>query len=62
MYDGHKYGKDYRTLKDLVVDIENGDVTDYDADELADRIQESYDEGGLTSSQYDDLMRYVLYM
>ncbi len=59
MYDGHIYCKEYKELKDYIVDIINGDVEDYDVDKLADHIQELYDSGNMSSSQYDDLMRYI---
>ena len=36
----------------------NGD-DDTDIDEIADQIQELYDDGELTSTQYDDLMSYI---
>lgn len=36
----------------------NGD-DDTDIDEIADQIQALYDDGELTSTQYDDLMGYI---
>ena len=45
MYDGHIYCREYKELKDYIVDIVNGDVEDYDLEDLSDRIQELYDDG-----------------
>lgn len=59
MYDGHIYCREYKELKDYIVDIVNGDVEDYDLEDLSDRIQELYDDGEMSSTQYDDLMRYI---
>ena len=59
MYDGHIYCREYKELKDYIVDIVNGDVEDYDLEDRSDRIQELYDDGEMSSTQYDDLMRYI---
>lgn len=59
MYDGHIYCREYKDLKDYIVDIVNGDVVDYDLDELSEHIQELYDNGEMQSTQYDDLMGYI---
>lgn len=59
MYDGHIYCREYKEPKDYIVDIVNGDVEDYDLEDLSDRIQELYDDGEMSSTQYDDLMRYI---
>lgn len=59
MYDGHIYCREYKELKDQIIDILNGEVEEYDIESLADHIQELYDNGEMSSSQYDDLMRYV---
>ena len=59
MYDGHIYCEEYKELKDLIVDVENGDAEDINLEELADHIQELYDEGKMQATQYDDLMRYL---
>ena len=59
MYDSHIFCKEYKDLKDLIVDIVNGDTEDYDIDALAEHIQELYDNGEMSSSQYDDLMSYI---
>lgn len=59
MYDGHIYCKEYKELKDYIVDILNGEIEEYDVEALSDHIQELYDSGEMSSTQYDDLMRYV---
>lgn len=59
MYDGHIYCREYRDLKDYIVDILNGEITDYDLDKLSDHIQELYDNGEMQATQYDDLMGYI---
>lgn len=59
MYDGHIYSREYKDLKDQIVDILNGETEDYDVEALADHIQELYEEGELQATQYDDLMRYI---
>lgn len=59
MYDGHIYCREYKNLKDYVVDILNGEIEEYDVEALASHIQELYDNGEMSSTQYDDLMGYV---
>lgn len=59
MYDGHIYCEEYKELKDYIADIFNGEIDDYDVEELENHIQELYDDGRMSSSQYDDLMGYV---
>lgn len=59
MYDNHIYCKEYRQLKNYVVDILNGDIEDYDVEALSNHIQQLYDDGKMQSSQYDDLMSYI---
>ena len=59
MYDSHIFCKEYKDLKDQIVVIVNGDTEDYDIDALAEHIQELYDNGEMSSSQYDDLMSYI---
>ena len=59
MYDGHIYCREYKDLKDQIADIVNGVVEEYDIDVLADHIQELYDNGEMSSTQYDDLMSYI---
>ena len=59
MYDSHILQRNTGDLKDQIVDIVNGDTEDYDIDALAEHIQELYDNGEMSSSQYDDLMSYI---
>ena len=58
MYDGHTFCEEYKDLKDIVVDLVNGD-SDADVNELSAHIQELYDDGKMSSTQYDDLMGYI---
>lgn len=46
MYDSHIYCREYKELKDYIVDILNGEIEEYDIEELAKHIQELYDSGG----------------
>lgn len=59
MYDGHIYCEDYDQFKDLLSDIINDDVDDYDIDTIERNIYELYDSGQMSAAQYDDLMAYV---
>lgn len=59
MYDGYIYCEEYGELKDCIVDILNGEITDYDIEALSERVQELYDSGKMQATQYDDLMRYL---
>lgn len=59
MYDSHIYCKEYKELKDYIVDILNGEIENYDVEKLSNHIQELYDNNEMSSSQYDDLMGYV---
>ena len=59
MYDGHIYCREYKNLKDYIVDILNGEIEEYDVEALANHIQELYDKGDMSSTQYDDLKGYV---
>lgn len=59
MYNSHIYCREYKDLKDQIADIVNGAVEEYDIDALADHIQELYDNGEMSSTQYDDLMSYI---
>lgn len=59
MYDNHIYCKEYRQLKNYIVDILNGDIEDYDVEVLSNHVQQLYDNGEMQSSQYDDLMSYI---
>ena len=59
MYDGHIRCPEYYSLKATIVNIVNGDDVETDLEELADKIQELYDNGQMKSTQYDDLMRHI---
>lgn len=59
MYDSHIYCKEYKELKDYIIDILNGEIENYDVEKLSNHIQELYDNNEMSSSQYDDLMGYV---
>lgn len=59
MYDSHIYCREYKELKDYIVDIINGDVEEYDVEAISDQVQELYNNGKMSSTQYDDLMRYL---
>lgn len=59
MYDGHIYCEEYSDLKDIVVDLANGYGEDVDIEELSAHIQELWEDGKMSSTQYDDLMRYM---
>lgn len=59
MHDSHIYCREHKELKDHIVDIVNGEMEEYDIDELSAHIQELYDDGEMSSSQYDDLMSYI---
>ena len=59
MYDSHIYCKEYKELKDYIVDILNGEIENYDVEKLSNHIQELYDNNEMPSSQYNDLMGYV---
>lgn len=58
MYDEHIFCEEYKDLKDIVVDMVNGD-SDADVNELSAHIQELYDDGKMASTQYDDFMGYI---
>ncbi|MCM1136436.1 MAG: hypothetical protein NC400_12780 [Clostridium sp.] len=59
MYDGHIFCEEYKELKDIVVNIVNGDDIKSDIEDLSNHIQELYNNGKMSSTQYDDLMSYI---
>lgn len=59
MYDSHIFCEEYKNLKDLIAGIYNGEVYDSDMESISDYIQELYDNGEMSSSQYDELMGYI---
>lgn len=59
MYDSFLYSKEYKPLKNKIADILHGDDTTTDVQNLAEHIQQIYEAGELSSTQYDDLMSYL---
>lgn len=59
MYNEHIFCEEYDELKSIVEDVLNGDDTETSPEDLANRIQEIYDDGKMPSSQYDELMGYI---
>ncbi len=57
MYDSHIFCPDYKSLKSKIADIINGE--DGDIDEIAEQVQALYDDGKMSSTQYDELLRYI---
>jgi len=60
MYDFYIGNKVYHDLKDLVVDLYNGEDVDYTAEGLKSEIDTRYANNELSSSQYDNLMNYLI--
>lgn len=60
MYDSFIYCKEYKELKNHIIDCMNGEIQNYDIDEIENRIQELYNNGEMKASQYDNLMSYLL--
>lgn len=58
MYDQHIRGGKFGELKGRLNSIING-ASDEDVDEIAERIQEAYDNEQLSGTQYDNLMSLV---
>lgn len=59
MYDGHIFCEEYKDLKDIIVNMINGDDIETDIEDLSNHIQELYDNGKMSSAQYDDLTSYI---
>lgn len=59
MYDGHIYCAEYKQIKDIIAGFFSGDETDIDIAEVEEQVQGLYDEGKMSSTQYDDLMSYI---
>lgn len=59
MYKEHIFCEEYKELKDIIIDIMNGENIDYDIDEIKEHIQEIYDDDRMPSTQYDELMSYI---
>ena len=58
MYDSHIVGGNFRYYKGILNEMYQG-YGEEDIDEIVEKIQEDYDEGNLSSSQYDNLMSLV---
>ena len=58
MYDSHIVGGNFRYYKGILNEMYQG-YGEEDIDEIVEKIQEDYEEGNLTSSQYDNLMSLV---
>ena len=58
MYDSHIVGGNFRYYKGILNEMYQG-YGEEDIDEIVEKIQEDYDEGKLSSSQYDNLMSLV---
>ena len=59
MYDSHIVGGNFRYYKGILNEMYQGYGEEEDIDEIVEKIQEDYDEGNLSSSQYDNLMSLV---
>ena len=55
MYDSHIVGGNFRYYKGILNELYQG-YGEEDIYEIAEKIQEDYEEGNLSSSQYDNLM------
>lgn len=58
MYDSHIVDGKFRYYKDILNELYQG-YGEEDIDEIVENIQEDYEEGNLSSSQYDNLMSLV---
>lgn len=58
MYDSHIVGGNFRYYKGILNELYQG-YGEEDIDEIVEKIQEDYEEGNLSSSQYDNLMSLV---
>lgn len=59
MYDNNIRCPQYNSFKSTLIRIMDGDDTKTNVEKMAKKIQKLYDTGKMSSSQYDDLMRYV---
>ena len=58
MYDSHIVDGNFRYYKGILNELYQG-YSEEDIDEIVEKIQEDYNEGNLSSSQYDNLMSLV---
>lgn len=59
MYDSHIYCKSYREIKELLDDYIEGEDRVCSLEDIETRVQSLYDDGEMSSGQYDDLMSYI---
>lgn len=59
MYDSHIGSGKYNYFMKIIGNIMNDDDTKTDVDDLAEQIQQAYEDGALQATQYDHLMDYV---
>ena len=59
MYDSHVNNGKFRFYKRILNKMYQGYGGEEDIDEIAEKIQEDYEKGKLSSSQYDNLMSLV---
>lgn len=59
MYDSHLYAKDYKYLKDLIISMMNGEDIGKSVDDLATMVNNSYQDGDISSYNYDELIGYL---
>ena len=58
MYDSHADDDKFRFYKGILNEIYQGD-SEENIDEITEKIQEDYERGDLSSSQYDNLMSLI---
>ena len=58
MYDSHIVDGNFRYYKGILNELYQG-YGEEDIDEIVEKIQEDYEEGNLSSSQYDNLMSLI---
>lgn len=58
MYDSHIVDGNFRYYKGILNELYQG-YSEEDIDEIVEKIQEDYEEGNLSSSQYDNLLSIV---
>lgn len=59
MYDSHIGSGRFGYFMRIIRDIMNDDDTKTDIDDLAEQVQQAYEDGKLQATQYDYLMDYV---
>lgn len=52
-------GNAYYETKEYISDIFNGEVDDYDLDELEERIEQLFQDEEINESQYEELLGYL---